>query len=76
MAYTEFLGTPASLLESLTARTVRGFAKYRASYIAARKRRAAIAELHALDDYTLKDIGLHRSEIERAVVERTPHDLE
>lgn len=32
-----------------------------------RRRRAAIAELSALDDQTLKDIGLHRSGIEAAV---------
>jgi uncharacterized protein YjiS (DUF1127 family) len=32
-----------------------------------RRRRAAIAELSALDDESLKDIGLHRSGIEAAV---------
>ena len=36
-----------------------------------RRRRAAryIAELQALDDQTLADIGLHRSEIRSAVLE-------
>ncbi len=37
-----------------------------------RRRRAAIAELNALDDQMLKDIGLHRSEIEAAVREGIP----
>jgi len=32
-----------------------------------RRRRTAIAELNALDDAMLKDIGLHRSGIEAAV---------
>ncbi len=36
--------------------------------VRARKRRAAIRELMALNDHTLKDIGLHRSQI-RSVVE-------
>lgn len=34
------------------------------------RRRAAVAHLQALDDAALKDIGLHRSGIEAAVVER------
>lgn len=33
-----------------------------------RRRRAAIAQLRGLDDAALKDIGLHRSGIEAAVV--------
>jgi len=41
------------------------------SYVAAfrkwRKRRAAIAELHALEDRQLADIGIGRSEIESVV---------
>jgi uncharacterized protein YjiS (DUF1127 family) len=33
-----------------------------------RRRKAAVAQLRALDDAALKDIGLHRSGIEAAVV--------
>ncbi len=51
-------------------------AKSWAAYVAARERQASIAALHALDDHALKDIGLHRSEIERAVRGRNGHDLE
>ncbi len=36
------------------------------------RRRAAIAELNALDDTALKDVGLHRSGIEAAVREARP----
>ncbi len=38
---------------------------------AARRRRAAIGELSALSDHTLKDIGLHRGEIRSVVREMT-----
>jgi uncharacterized protein YjiS (DUF1127 family) len=54
---------------------IAGFlAKSWSAYAEARKRQAAIADLHALDDRSLRDIGLHRSEIEWAVY-RNRHDL-
>lgn len=37
-----------------------------------RERRAALAQLRALDDAALKDIGLHRSGIEAAVLGPRP----
>jgi uncharacterized protein YjiS (DUF1127 family) len=37
-----------------------------------RRQRAAINELSSLSDRQLKDIGLHRSEIMRAVRDRVP----
>jgi uncharacterized protein YjiS (DUF1127 family) len=76
MAYIDIFRPRTSSAESLASRLARGFARLRASYSAARQRHAAIAELQALDDHTLKDIGLHRSEIERAVDGRYRHDLE
>lgn len=42
------------------------------SVLSWRRRRSAIAQLNALDDVTLKDIGLHRSGIEAAVVNSLP----
>ncbi len=54
-------GTPLGGIETGVSRLVEGFR-------AARRRRAAIGELSALSDRSLKDIGLHRSEI-RSVVD-------
>ncbi len=57
-------GAPLRSIETGVSRLVEGFR-------AARKRRAAIGELSALSDHTLKDIGLHRSEIRWVVHEMT-----
>ena len=57
------------------ARRVAGFlARSWAAYAEARERRASIAALHDLDDRALRDIGLHRSEIEWAVYGRNEQD--
>lgn len=52
------------------------FARAWAAYGAARQRRAAVAALHGLDDRSLRDIGLDRSEIEWAVNGRNGRDRE
>ena len=57
-------GAPLHSIEIGVSRLVEGFR-------AARRRRAAIGELSALSDDTLKDIGLHRSEIRSVVHEMT-----
>jgi uncharacterized protein YjiS (DUF1127 family) len=43
------------------------FESYAATFRKWRKRRAAIAELHRLEDRLLQDIGIGRSEIESVV---------
>ncbi len=57
-------GAPLRNIETGVSRLIEGFR-------AARRRRAAIGELSALSDRTLKDIGLHRSQIRSVVHEMT-----
>ncbi len=57
-------GAPLRSIETGVSRLIEGFR-------AARRRRAAIGELSALNDYTLNDIGLHRSQIRSVVHEMT-----
>ncbi len=57
-------GVPLRSIETGVSRLVEGFR-------ATRRRRAAIGELSALSDCTLKDIGLHRSQIRSVVDEMT-----
>ena len=57
-------GAPFRSIETGVSRLVEGFR-------AARRRRAAIGELSALSDRSLKDIGLHRGEIRSVVREMT-----
>jgi uncharacterized protein YjiS (DUF1127 family) len=61
------LGSGAAVAEAVIAKA----SKWWRAYALWRERKVAARELHALDDRTLKDIGVSRSEIEWVV--RGPH---
>jgi uncharacterized protein YjiS (DUF1127 family) len=60
-------GRAFAWIAHLPRRAVTALGKAWATYVGWRTRRNAIHELRALDDRMLRDIGLHRSEIESVV---------
>jgi uncharacterized protein YjiS (DUF1127 family) len=64
-------GSAAALIRVLARAVIAAAGKWWRAYALWRERKAAARELHALDDRTLKDIGVSRSEIEWVV--RGPH---
>jgi len=64
-------GSAAALTRAVGGAVIATAGKWWRAYALWRERKAAARELHALDDRTLKDIGVSRSEIEWVV--RGPH---
>jgi uncharacterized protein YjiS (DUF1127 family) len=60
-------GAVLRLVQTLATAVAAAAGKWWRAYIRRRERNAAMRELHALDDRTLKDIGISRSEIEWVV---------
>jgi uncharacterized protein YjiS (DUF1127 family) len=60
-------GSAAALTRAVGGAVIATAGKWWRAYALWRERRAAVHELHALDDRELKDIGINRSEIEWVV---------
>src|SRR6266566_1599160 len=60
----------SALIRAVAAATIAAARKWWRAYALWRERKAAVRELHALDDRTLRDIGVNRSEIEWVVYGR------
>jgi uncharacterized protein YjiS (DUF1127 family) len=58
---------PATIFEGLLAAAARGLARLIAAIAHELRMRRDMRQLAAMDDYMLKDIGLHRSQIEHCV---------
>lgn len=58
------------IVQALGRRAAAAASKQWQAHVLRRQRRAAVKELAALDDRTLKDLGIHRSEIESVVYRR------
>lgn len=64
MSILNLTAQPIGLTVNAAAYWVRAF---RSAFLARQRRRKAIAQLHALSDRSLADIGIERSEIEAVV---------
>ena len=66
-------GGGAAVIRAFAKAVIAAAGKWWRAYTIRCARIAAIRELHALDDRTLRDIGVSRSEIEWVVVHGTPN---
>jgi uncharacterized protein YjiS (DUF1127 family) len=66
-ALRDLAGAVLRLVQTPATAVAAAAGKWWRAYIRRRERNAAVRELHALDDRTLKDIGINRSEIEWVV---------
>ena len=69
-ALRDLAGAVLRLVHTLVAAVAAVAGKWWRAYLRRRERNAAVRELRALDDRTLKDIGINRSEIESVVDRR------